>query len=212
MPIWLLIEITERRMNRCLSLPKQDFLSTREAASRLGVALSTIQSWVETGILPAWKTAGGHRRIPVEAIDAIQMRQQVVCSTEPAPEPFKVLVVEDDPVQQALYRRQFSEWGFPVQLLMANDGFEGLLLIGRHRPDLIIADLAMPEMDGFKMIRSLKNQVAAIRGRVIVVTALTMEAIQAHGGLPLGVPVYPKPIPFPVLRAVVEHLTRKIAA
>ena len=53
---------------------------------------------------------------------------------------------------------------------------------------------------------------AAIRGRVIVVTALTMEAIQAHGGLPLGVPVYPKPIPFPVLRAVVEHLTRKIAA
>jgi CheY-like chemotaxis protein len=140
------------------------------------------------------------------------MRQQVVCSTEPAPEPFKVLVVEDDPVQQALYRRQFSEWGLPVQLLMANDGFEGLLLIGRHRPDLIIADLAMPEMDGFKMIRSLKNQVAAIRGRVIVVTALTMEAIQAHGGLPLGVPVYPKPIPFPVLRAVVEHLTRKIAA
>jgi excisionase family DNA binding protein len=40
---------------------KQDFISTREAAVRLGVALSTIQSWVETGILPAWKTAGGHR-------------------------------------------------------------------------------------------------------------------------------------------------------
>ena len=35
------------------------FVSTREAAARLGVALSTVQAWVETGILPAWKTAGG---------------------------------------------------------------------------------------------------------------------------------------------------------
>ena len=43
---------------------------------------------------------------------------------------------------------------------MAEDGFEGLVLIGRHSPDLVITDLAMPEMDGFKMIRRLKTQSA----------------------------------------------------
>ena len=88
---------------------KRDFLSTREAATRLGVALSTVQLWVETGVLPAWKTPGGHRRIPADVIDSIQARQRSVLSSTPTPELFRALVVEDDPVQRELYSRQFSE-------------------------------------------------------------------------------------------------------
>jgi len=199
-------------MNKSTISPKQDFLSTREAGVRLGVALSTVQSWVESGILPAWKTAGGHRRIPLDAIEALQMRQQTVLASAPAPDLFKVLVVEDDPVQREFYRLQFAEWRLPVNLLMAEDGFEGLLLIGRHAPDLIITDLAMPEMDGFKMIRRLKNLPAASRGNLIVVTALTPQEIKAEGGLPVGIPVYPKPIPFAALRPIIEHMAGKLAA
>lgn len=199
-------------MNKGSAGPAPGFLSTREAAARLGVALSTVQAWVETGVLPAWKTAGGHRRIPADAIDAVRMRQQAILAAAPAPELFKVLAVEDDPVQRELYRRQFAEWRLPVQLLTAEDGFEGLILVGRHAPDLIITDLAMPEMDGFKMIRRLKSQQSAIRSRIIVVTALTPTQIEAEGGLPASIPVYPKPIPFAALRSVVAHMTRKSAA
>ena len=188
------------------------FLSTREAAARLGVALSTVQVWVETGILPAWKTAGGHRRIPEDAIDAVRMRQQSVLGAATTPDLFKVLVVEDEPVQRELYVRQFAEWELPVQMLMAEDGFEGLLLIGRHSPDLIITDLAMPEMDGFKMIRRLKTLSTPIRSSIIVVSALTPQEIENHGGLPSGIPVYQKPVPFAVLRSVVEHMARKLVA
>ena len=188
------------------------FLSTRAAAARLGVALSTVQAWVETGVLPAWKTAGGHRRIPSDAIEAIRLRQQSVLDQAPVPRLFKVLVVEDDPVQRELYRRQFKEWRLPVLLFMAGDGFEGLLLFGRHAPDLIITDLAMPEMDGFRMIRRLKSHSAAVRGAILVVTALSPAEIAEQGGVPTGVPVYPKPIPFAALRPLVEHLARKLEA
>jgi excisionase family DNA binding protein len=192
--------------------PNRNFLSTREAAARLGVALSTVQAWVESGILPAWKTAGGHRRIPLDAIDTVHNRQRAVLATAAPPRAFTVLVVEDDPVQREIYRRQFSAWRLPVEMLMAEDGFEGLLLIGRHAPDLIITDLAMPEMDGFKMIRRLKSQSAAIPGSIIVVTALTPDEIQKEGGLPNGIPVYSKPIPFAALRPVIEHLASKVTA
>ena len=190
---------------------KRDFLSTREAATRLGVALSTVQLWVETGVLPAWKTPGGHRRIPADVIDSIQARQRSVLSSTPTPELFRALVVEDDPVQRELYSRQFSEWNLPIQLFMAEDGFEGLVLIGRHSPDLVITDLAMPEMDGFKMIRRLKTQSAITRSSIIVVTALGPDDIEAEGGLPAGIPVYPKPIPFAALRVLVEHMARRFA-
>jgi excisionase family DNA binding protein len=199
-------------MSKIDSIQPEKYLSTREAAAQLGVALSTVQAWVESGVLPAWKTAGGHRRISIDAIEAIRLRQKAVLRAPIASEIIKVLVVEDDPVQRELYRIQFAEWQLPVQLLTAEDGFEGLILIGQHAPDLIISDLSMPEMDGFKMIRSLKMQSIATHATIIVVTALTASEIEAQGGLPSGIPVYPKPIPFAALRPLVEHLVRKVAA
>ena len=39
------------------------YCTTREAAEMLGVSLTTAQLWVESGLLDAWKTEGGHRRI-----------------------------------------------------------------------------------------------------------------------------------------------------
>ena len=54
-----------------MSSKHPEFCSTREAASLLGVSLRTAQLWVESGVLRAWKTAGGHRRILKSSIDAI---------------------------------------------------------------------------------------------------------------------------------------------
>lgn len=190
----------------------EQFISTREAAARLGIALSTIQTWVETGVLPAWKTAGGHRRIPVAAVENIRLKQQAISQSVAAPESFTVLVVEDDAVQRELYRRQFSTWALPIRFIMAEDGLEGLMLLGRHNPDLIITDLAMPEIDGFKMIRRLAANTASLRAALIVVTALSESEIAAEGGLPAGIPTYPKPIPFAVLRSLLEHMTQHLPA
>ncbi|MDO9142588.1 MAG: response regulator [Methylobacter sp.] len=198
-------------MSNIDSAQPEKFFSTREAASQLGVALSTVQAWVESGVLPAWKTAGGHRRIAIDAIEAMRLRQRAVLGTAPAPDMVKVLVVEDDPVQREIYRLQFAEWQLPVQLLAAEDGFEGLLLIGRHNPDLIITDLSMPEMDGFKMIRTLKMQAQAAHTTILVVTGLSIADIEAQGGLPPGIPVYPKPVPFAALRPLLEHLVNRRA-
>lgn len=46
--------------------------STREASEILGVSLRTVQLWVDSGILEAWKTAGGHRRISRASVEALQ--------------------------------------------------------------------------------------------------------------------------------------------
>jgi len=48
-----------------------EYLSTRQAALRLGVSLGTVQNMVENGVLEAWKTAGGHRRIPVASVETL---------------------------------------------------------------------------------------------------------------------------------------------
>ena len=47
-------------------------LTTREAAKLLGIAVSTAQQWIENGALPAWKTPGGHRRVRLADVSALQ--------------------------------------------------------------------------------------------------------------------------------------------
>lgn len=196
-------------MNTLNNSNSDEFLSTRQAAAKLGVALSTVQAWVETGLLPAWKTAGGHRRIAATAVEALRNRQQAVLGSGPVPGKLKILVVEDEPVQRELYRQHFSNWNLPVSLLIAEDGFDGLIYIGRHSPDVIITDLAMPELDGFKMIRRLNSLNSLHKPTIIVVSGLSAQEIDAQGGLPDNIPVYPKPIPFVALRLLIEHLAKR---
>lgn len=117
-------------MTEISKTPSEKFISTREAASRLGVAISTIQAWVESGILPAWKTAGGHRRIPTSSVEAVHLRQQSILNVESPSETLKVLVVEDDPVQLEVYQRHFKEWQLNIRLYTATNGFNALVSIG----------------------------------------------------------------------------------
>ena len=184
-----------------------NFYTTREAARKIGVSVTTIQLWVESGVLSAWKTAGGHRRIPSEAVDAMLAGQR--SSMEERAVTHSVLIVEDEPVQREMYRLKFDEWKLPVNLHLAQDGFDGLVMVGKYAPGLVIADLSMPGMDGFEMIRRLTQNSEINVPAIIVVTALAAPEIEAHGGLPADIPVYSKPIPLGVLKHIVERILRQ---
>ena len=69
------------------ALHEEDFLTTRQAASLLGVALRTVQLWVEAGKLSAWKTRGGHRRIFATLKELIMQRMSARLSTRRRGEP-----------------------------------------------------------------------------------------------------------------------------
>src|SRR5690606_17910564 len=128
-----IVENNETMENRVMPAPaKFNFYTTREAANKLGVSVTTIQLWVESGILSAWKTAGGHRRVPREAIDAMLAGQQSAVAEEQAHHAHSVVIVEDEPVQREMYRIKFAEWKLPANLYLAADGFEGLVMAGKY--------------------------------------------------------------------------------
>lgn len=73
-------------------------VSTREAAAILGVCVRTVQLWVESGRLQAWKTPGGHRRISRKSVEK-ELRSRVSKRAEPVAD-FDVLIVEDERIQR----------------------------------------------------------------------------------------------------------------
>lgn len=87
--------------------------------------------------------------------------------------PKKILVVEDDPDNRRIVSKVLSVEGY--QVLEATDGMEALTQARAQRPDLILMDLAMPNMDGWEATRQLKG---APETRSIPVVALTAVAMR----------------------------------
>ena len=160
----------------------EDVMTTREAGETLGVAVRTVQLWVEAGVLPAWRTAGGHRRIARSAVEKLMAERQHDLApasglAASALASLKLLLVEDDPLLLRLFTGVVAGWNFPVELTTATNGFEGLVRIGETRPDIVVSDLVMPGMDGFQFMESAQK--AGYTGHVIIVSGQSADAIHA---------------------------------
>jgi len=78
--------------------------------------------------------------------------------------------------------------------------------MGNVKPDLLIADLNMPGMDGFRMLQAITSAPELSATSIVVVSGLDPEEIARRGGLPPGIPVLPKPVPFARLLAIAERV------
>lgn len=189
------------------SSSEEAFCTTREAAKRLGVSLRTAQLWSESGLLEAWKTDGGHRRISLESVQRVlDKNRPLELQTQNEIGKLKVLVVEDDNILLRIYKARLGSWDLPIEVITAPNAYDALVLIGRESPDLMIADLMMPGIDGFQMIRTLMNSPFKEGMEIVVVSGLSLQEIEAQGGLPQGIPIYPKPIPFNTLRTHCQNM------
>ncbi len=83
----------------------------------------------------------------------------------------KILTVDDSKTIRMIVARAFKS--FACEVLEAADGVEGLAVVNRERPDIILLDYTMPVMDGFEMLNKLKADPAT---RNIPVVMLTAEA------------------------------------
>lgn len=81
----------------------------------------------------------------------------------------EVLIVDDDPATRALFRRLLAREGWAVR--EAADGARALALIGEHPPGLVVLDLMMPNIDGFEVLRRLRDSSDCAGIPVIVATS-----------------------------------------
>ncbi len=116
----------------------------------------------------------------------------------------KILLVEDNEMNRDMLSRRLTRQGYEV--LLACDGARGLEMAGSERPDLVLMDMSLPVLDGWKATQRLKADPAT---RAIPVIALTAHAMAAdrEKALAAGCDDYDtKPIELPRLLEKIQRL------
>lgn len=85
----------------------------------------------------------------------------------------KIVIIEDDPTISQMYRMKFEADGFDVR--MAANGRIGVDAVKSFRPDVILLDIQMPEMDGAEALEHIRADEFSKETPVIVLTNLGEE-------------------------------------
>ena len=185
---------------------KSKIYTSKKAAEIINVTTRTIQIWAESGIIPSTKTAGGHRRY--SEVDIMKIKEKLKKGkTEKSSEcNLKILIIEDTRTLLDLYYIQMKRWEMPIDIELSSDGYEGMLKIGVFKPDLIVLDLSLPNIDGFEILRSINESILFEEIKVVVVSGLPIEEIKRKiSGYKIEA-IYNKPIPFNELKAITKKI------
>jgi excisionase family DNA binding protein len=173
----------------------ENYCGTTYAAKLLWLSVGTIQTLVEKAELQAWKTQGGHRRIAMQSIRDYQRRHKMTSNlSEGRLTRLKVLLVEDEDVTREMMRDFCARCDMPVDCTAMGSGLEALLDISSIMPDVLIADLNMSGVDGFELLRTLRQNPLFSKMTCLVISALTPEEIESRGNLPEGTIFVAKPV------------------
>jgi len=115
----------------------------------------------------------------------------------------RVLVIDDDLPLRGMLAAALRQHGF--QVLLAGDGAEGQRALTIHHPDIILLDLAMPDVNGWDFLQRLQE--TGHLGKVPIVVVSAHVRVEPQALLQMGVAaILPKPFNLPELIQVIEHL------
>lgn len=99
----------------------------------------------------------------------------------------KIIIVEDENFLVDMYKLKFEQAGFDV--LTAENGKRGLELSLKEKPDLILLDIVLPEMDGFEVLAELKKNKQTKDIPVLIFSNLGQKE-EIEKGIKLGADAY----------------------
>jgi excisionase family DNA binding protein len=162
-------------MNRGRTPPVKDTYSTHDVAKICCVTPTTVIRWIEDGLIPAFKTVGGHRRVRREDLEKVCRDRNIPFNVPTGTEVGRILVVDDEPVVLELIRDVVKELSHKFEVEVAKDAFDAGRLVVSFRPQLIFLDLMMPGVDGFEVCARLKKDPQTTNTEVIAITGYYTE-------------------------------------
>lgn len=126
-----------------------------------------------------------------------------------APRVERILIVDDDPGITRLLRSLFETAGYQVHTEL--DGTGAIRYAAEEKPDLIVLDLRLPDMDGFEVCKTMRKVFLPWSVPIVMLTGLDSPVDQLRG-FACGADAYlTKPCELPQLLRTIERMLRETA-
>lgn len=150
----------------------EDILTVFQASKYCHVSPKTMINWIEAGHIDAYKTVGGHRRIKKADLEDFMGKQGIPLPKDDITgEKKKILIVDDDPIIVETIVQALEEEEYDYEIISASDGFEAGLQVNHFKPHLLILDIMMPDIKGYEVCRTIKENEKTKGIKIIVLSA-----------------------------------------
>lgn len=139
-------------------LMTQQLYTTHEISRLLQVDPSSVSKWIDRGILLAFRTPGGHRRVR-----GADLRNFLIAHHMPIPDELgtgriRLIAVDDERAVLEGLRRVLKPYEGQVELFTTSSGIEAVLMVTELKPDGLLIDLNMPDVDGLEVCRRISSR------------------------------------------------------
>ena len=146
-------------------------LTKGEVSRYCNVGYNKVSRWIKAGKLKAYQTPEGHYRIRKDDLIAFLEKHDIPIPKKLIFEKKRILIVDDEPEMVQIIEDSLMEGEEEFDIASAYDGYGACLKIGTFRPDLVILDIKMPDIDGFEVCRRIKISDETNKMKVLVITA-----------------------------------------
>ena len=173
------------------------YLTTHQVARLLDMSPGAILTWIDAGTLPAFRTPGGHRRVPRAKLVRFLRDHGMPLPRELAIR--RILIVDDDQPFLRSTARLLRHHVPGLELETADSAPIGLLKVGTFRPDAVLLDAYMPGMDGIEACRLLRSSRETEDIAVVAVTGRPSAEIEKSFAKAGALATLTKPLDVPML-------------
>ncbi|MBI9102503.1 MAG: response regulator [Spirochaetales bacterium] len=188
--------------------------SALEVANICGVVNQTAINWIKNSHLKAFTTPGGQYRIYAEDLHnflngrgmRIPEELQYLNSEDSS---FKILIIDDEEELNDMLKSYLARKFPAAEISQAFDGFEAGKLLTENKPSVIILDIGLPGVDGFKLCRKIKSDPIFDKSFIVSISGLNSdkdrEQILKEGANEFMA----KPLDFTLLTEILENQSQK---
>lgn len=143
------------------------------------VSKKTVLNWIYRDALKAFTTFGGHYRIWPGDLKEFMVKAGLDVPFQFVDErQTTFLIVDDDSAFSMLLKEAICSEFPEADVIVTDDGYEALLLIGERRPNVVFLDLKMPKIDGFQVLNLLKPRKKDNSMKIVVLSAYIDQQVR----------------------------------
>ena len=191
---------------------KVRIFSALEVANICGVVNQTAINWIKSGYLKAFMTPGGQYRVYSDDLyeflsgRGMRIPDELAEIVQREGSARRLLIVDDDAELNNLLKRYLSRVLTDVEIHQAFDGFEAGRLLAEARPGVIVLDINLPGVDGYRLCQTIKGDRSFGTPAVVAISGMA-DPETGTRILAEGADVFlPKPLDLEELAAKIREL------